>query len=268
MGKDEEGGYRVEVPDEALKDALESVSKYDRKNPKPGSEEIETVVEVEVGADDSDDEQEILAVDAGQLEGLASDLEQARQEAKDNHEKMLRVAADADNIRKRALKEREEAIKFGRENLLQDILPVIDNMERTLAHVPKKDVNPSLDALRQGVEMVLKLLTNVMEKHDVRAFDSLGEPFDPKRHEALSRLESAEAAPNTIVDEAHRGYMLHDRLLRAALVTVACSPITDEIDKEDSNCPEGAEKPSPSEPEPHEGETGTNEDKGGDDTTE
>jgi hypothetical protein len=92
--------------------------------------------------------------------------------------------------------------------------------------------------------------------------------FDPKRHEALSRLESAEAEPNTIVDEAHRGYLLHDRLLRAALVTVACAPVAGEIDKEDRNCPEDKGSPSPSEPEPAAGETETDEGEGGEDTTE
>jgi molecular chaperone GrpE len=137
---------------------------------------------------------------------------------------MLRVAADADNLRKRALKERDEAIKFSQEGLFRDVLPVLDNLERTLAHIPKESTDPALKTLTEGVGMVLRQLTDVLAKHNLRGFSALGEPFDPNRHEAISQMPSADHPPGTVMTMLHRGYTLHERLLRPALVVVAQAP--------------------------------------------
>jgi molecular chaperone GrpE len=233
MGKDDERGYQAEIPEDALAEALQSVEKYGQGDSQTqagaasgegGQDDGETVVEVEVEPEPPG-EAPAEPGEAGTEELVAqlrTDLDKARGEAAAAQEKMLRVAAEADNLRKRTIKERNDAIRYGQENLLRDILPVIDNLERSLAHLPPGGQNEALDALRQGVEMVLKQFLGVLDKHDVRPFDSVGQPFDPKRHEALSRQETDAAEPGTVLSEAHRGYLLHDRLLRPALVTVAC----------------------------------------------
>lgn len=245
MGKEEDSGYRAEIPDDALTQALESIENIERskeknRSPVPSEQdeedELEAVVQVEIEDQDAQDDP--------QAAQLRIDLEKARREAAETHEKMLRVAADADNIRKRALKERDEAIRFGQEGLLRDLLPVADNLERTLAHVPPKGDDPALDALRQGVEMVLRQFLSIIDSHGVKPLESLGKPFDPKCHEALSREPTDEAEPGTVLTEMHRGYMLSDRLLRPALVTVACA--TDPEGDQAPGCRDGdqsAEQP-------------------------
>ncbi len=238
MGKEPESGYQAEIPDEALSEALESVSKYDRqKDEKRPAEDIETLVQVEIGPEDVES-----GGDDSIVEQLKADLAKARQEAEETRDKMLRVAADADNIRKRALRERQEAIKFGLEGLLRELLPVIDNLQRTLAHVPQQGEDPALDALRQGVEMILQQFLNVLDTYDVKTFDSNGGQFDPKRHEAIGRKETDEAEPGTILSEMHCGYMLHDRLLRPALVTVACAPTAEADDDNEDDADDADEK--------------------------
>ncbi len=236
MAKDDERGYQAEIPEDALAEALQSVEKYGQGERQPqagppadggedgGEDDGETVVEVEVepGPEGDAPAEHAAAGTEAMVAQLRSDLDKARGDAAAAQEKMLRVAAEADNLRKRTIKERNDAIRYGQENLLRDILPVIDNLERSLSHLPPGGQNEALDALRQGVEMVLKQFLGVLDKYDVRPFDSIGQAFDPKRHEALSRQETDAAAPGTVLSEAHRGYLLHDRLLRPALVTVAC----------------------------------------------
>lgn len=231
MGKEDDSGYRAEIPDDAFAEALQSVEKIERTKSKkpadvPGTEEeeeIEAVVQVEI--EDQD------AAAGPQLDQLRADLEKARTDATQAHDRMLRVAADADNIRKRALKERDDAIRFGQEGLLRDLLPVADNLERTLEHVPPKGDDPALDALRQGVEMVLRQFLTILESHNVKPIQSVGQTFDPKSHEALSREETDEAEPGTVLKEMHKGYTLADRLLRPALVTVACAASSGQADE-------------------------------------
>jgi molecular chaperone GrpE len=206
--KDKKQGYKVSISEEAVAEALESVSKYENES-KAEKEEAVTVEE----------EDPTASPDAEN--SLKSQMETAEQKAKDAHERMLRVAADADNIRKRAIKERNDAIKYGQENMLRDFLPVIDNLDRSLVHVPKDSDDPALETLRQGVEMVRHQFVTVLEEYNVKGFDSVGKAFDPALHEAISRQPDEHAEPDTILSEMHRGYMLHDRLLRPALVVVA-----------------------------------------------
>lgn len=230
MGKEDKAGFKADIPNDALAEALKSVEKY-VDGDMPEEDQNEPMVRVEV--EDTADEVEVI--DSDELASLKRELEKAREEAAGLKDRMYRVAADADNIRKRALKEREEGLRFGQEGLLRDLLPVVDNLERTLAHVPKQTDDPAFASLRQGVEMVLKQFLSIIENQGVKSFDSAGEMFDPKLHEALSRKETSEAEPGSILSEMHRGFMLHDRLLRPALVVVACSPENKE-GQEDEAC--------------------------------
>ena len=138
------------------------------------------------------------------------------QKLKDEHELRVRAAADMENYRKRITKEREDTAKFGQERLVKNLLPVLDNLERALD--PKNSADPT--ALRQGVEMTRRLFEKTLGDIGVTGFSAVGKPFDPACHEAMQAVESDEA-PGTVVAEMVRGFMMHDRLIRPAMVFVA-----------------------------------------------
>jgi molecular chaperone GrpE len=113
-------------------------------------------------------------------------------------------------------REKADALRFACEPLIRELLPVVDNLERALAH---GDGNGK--SVLEGVQLVLKSLLGILERHGVRRIEAVGEPFDPTRHEAMARVESAETEPNRVLEQHHTGYLLHERLLRPALVTVS-----------------------------------------------
>ncbi len=135
---------------------------------------------------------------------------------KDTHERLLRSAAEFDNFKKRAQREKEDTQKFGSEKLLKDFLPVMDNLERALDHAEQHDLKQVIE----GVRLVQKLFESTLAKYGVVGFSAVGKPFDPSFHEALMQEES-DLAPQTVVSEMARGYKLHDRLVRPAAVVVA-----------------------------------------------
>src|SRR6185369_14417086 len=135
---------------------------------------------------------------------------------KDTHERLLRTAAEFDNFKKRALKEKEDVQRFGIERLLKDFLPVMDNLERALEHAEQHDPRQVIE----GIRLVQKLFENTLAKHGVVGFSAVGKPFDPGLHEALMQQDS-EAPPGTVVSEMAKGYKLNDRLIRPAAVVVA-----------------------------------------------
>ncbi|HOX44232.1 MAG TPA: nucleotide exchange factor GrpE [Myxococcota bacterium] len=223
MGREDKKGFEVQIPADLAED-LCGVSPH-----APGPADEETVVAVEVGSPPPAGAGDGPAADgapadAGRLRALQEELDQARAAATEAKERMLRVAADADNIRKRAQREKQEALKYGLEGIAKDLLPIVDNLDRTLAHVPKDSADQALAALREGVEMVLRQFLDSLARHQVVAFGAQGQPFDPARHEAISQKESRDVPPGTVVEELHRGFMLSDRLLRPALVVVAKAP--------------------------------------------
>ncbi|MDH4099381.1 MAG: nucleotide exchange factor GrpE [Nitrospirota bacterium] len=137
-------------------------------------------------------------------------------------ERYVRLSADFDNYRKRMTREREEARKYALEGFIKDLLPVIDNLERAIAHAsssPGDEGNAS--GLLAGVEMTLKQFKGVLEKVGAREMASVGVPFDPSCHEAVAHVESSEHENNVIIQEFQKGYYLADRVLRPAMVSVA-----------------------------------------------
>jgi molecular chaperone GrpE len=158
---------------------------------------------------------------AAEVANLRRELEAKDAEAKQNYDRFLRQAAELDNFKKRAAKEKEEAIRFGNERLLKDLLPVLDDLERAVSYAEGGgDGKPLLD----GVQLVLRGFLDVLAKHGVKQISAHGEPFDPQKHEALAQVETEEFSPNTVVEEHHKGYFLFDRLLRPALVSTAKQP--------------------------------------------
>jgi molecular chaperone GrpE len=165
--------------------------------------------------------------DVGQQElaELREKLDAKEKEAKEHYERYLRQVAEVDNFKKRINREKEDAIRYANENLIKDILPVMDNLERAIAHAQG---GGNGKPLVEGVEMVLRGLLDVFGKHGVVQVPAVGEVFDPGKHEAMAQVESSQYEPNTVVDEHHRGYLLRDRLLRPALVTIAKAPAVKE----------------------------------------
>ena len=165
--------------------------------------------------------------DEGQLEVVVDEsdklrekLEALEKEKKETYDRLLRTAADLDNFRKRSRKDADDARLKAKEEALAAILPGIDNLERAVA----AGSAGSVEALLEGVKLVLRQFQTALERVDVRAFDSVGQAFDPTRHEAIAQVETDAQPPGTIVTEMQRGYLSGGRLLRPALVTVAKSP--------------------------------------------
>ena len=134
-------------------------------------------------------------------------------------DQLLRLRADFDNYRKRTARETERTRKMAAEDLIRDLLPVLDNLDRALAHAS----DPS-EGLAQGVEMVFKQLSDVLAARGVEAIPAVGEPFDPNVHEALSQQPSPDLPAHTVMTEWQRGYRIGDNVLRPAKVVVSGGP--------------------------------------------
>lgn len=222
----DKGNFSTEIDDDVIKQALKAVE----KRSKGDSAEGEAEAPAEEGAEAAAPEASAAASDAKdqEIESLKAQLELSMgrgrdmmQKLKDEHEKMLRAAADLENYKKRAQKEKEEVQKFGSEKLLKDLLPVFDNFDRALEHANSAS---DFDSFKKGVQMIRKQFEDSLGKHGVRAFSAKGEVFDPTRHEAMSAAETTDMPPNHVFSEVLRGFTLNDRLVRPALVVVSRAP--------------------------------------------
>jgi molecular chaperone GrpE len=171
------------------------------------------------------EDQQAEAPEIDRISALEAELTDLRQqlvakegEAKDNYDRFVRQTAELDNFKKRASREREDGIRFANEVLIKDLLPIVDNLERAVAHASG---GGNGKPLIEGVEMVLKGFLDVLSKHGVSQIVAIGQSFDPAKHEAMAQLDSEDHPPNSVIDEHQRGYYYRDRLLRPALVTIA-----------------------------------------------
>jgi molecular chaperone GrpE len=146
-------------------------------------------------------------------EALREELEQLR----DRH---VRLQADFENHRRRALKERQEAFQYGHENLVKDLLGTVDNLDRAIEHASHSG-GGDFESMLQGVELVRRELLAALAKHGVEEIEAQGKPFDPTVHEAMAQQEDDSVPPNTVVQVFQKGYQLRDRLLRPARVVVS-----------------------------------------------
>lgn len=157
--------------------------------------------------------------------GLNQALAAKTEEAQALHDKHLRLAAEFENYKRLAQKDQRDYARFASESLLKELLPIVDNLERAIKaakEAPKEGAKA--DSLIEGVELTLKQFMDLLAKAGVRQIASVGEQFDPARHQAVARVESPGAPDNTVVEEFQKGYLLHERMLRAAMVTVASAP--------------------------------------------
>lgn len=152
---------------------------------------------------------------------LAARLEEAEQKLDSYRDQALRAQAEAENTRRRAGRDVENAHKYALEKFTSDLLPVLDSLEKA---VEAASGAQGAESIAEGVELSLKLFLSVLEKHGIERIDPTGEPFDPQLHEAMTMVPSDVAEPNSVLDVMQRGYLLNGRLVRAAKVIVARAP--------------------------------------------
>ena len=156
---------------------------------------------------------------AADIDGLRAQLEVAQQEAAEARDQMMRAVAEAQNARRRAEKDVSSARLFALERFVQDLVPVIDNLERALESMPAEAGSAS--TVLEGVQLTLKSFLDVLARFNVEQLNPVGEPFDPKFHQAISMLESPDVEPGSVLNVVQKGYTLNGRLVRAAMVVVS-----------------------------------------------
>jgi molecular chaperone GrpE len=151
----------------------------------------------------------------GQLATLAAAFESAKEQS-------LRSQADAQNARRRAEQDIEKAHKFGLEKMVNDLLPVVDNLERALASIDQS--NEAMTSIVEGIQLTHKSFVDALARHQVVVVNPEGEPFDPNLHQAVSAVPNADVEPNSVLNVFQKGYTLHGRLVRPAMVVVSKAP--------------------------------------------
>jgi len=168
-----------------------------------------------------------------QLKEMQAMLEAKEKEAKETYDRLLRVSADFENYKKRSARELEDFRKYANQTLLKEMLSVVDNLELAINssnHRKKADKN-----LMEGLNLTLNEILRVFEKFDVKPIEAQGQKFDPAFHEAVMREETDDFPENTVVSEFQKGYLIHDRLLRPAMVVVAAPKTPREDNKPDKS---------------------------------
>ena len=189
---------------------------------RPGDRDDVQDEEINTGASDASAQQE------GAPEAASADpdarLAAAEAKAAENWDRYLRAAAELDNVRKRAVRDVENARKYALENFSRDLLAVRDSLEMGIDAAQNAGESADAGALLEGSEATLKLLSQTMERFGVEMLDPIGEPFDPEFHEAMTMQPSADAEPGSILTVVQKGFTLNGRLLRPARVVVAAEP--------------------------------------------
>lgn len=191
---------------------------------KTGTENSDRTAQSAAGADAVSPESQVAdesgaesAVDMD-LQDMGQALAAADQELALHREAMLRMQAEMDNLRKRLMRDLEKSRKFALEGVMKDLLQVRDTLERGLQMV---DETTSVESLIAGKELTLKMLSKVMADHGLEVVDPAGEPFNPEFHEAVTLVPASNLPENTVVEVLQKGFKLHDRLLRPAMVVVS-----------------------------------------------
>lgn len=195
------------------------------ENQDQSEESTQANIQTPQASPDGDTETQIA--DEGQ--DPAGRLQAAQQQAQESYDRLLRVSAEFDNYKKRTAREMQDVIKYANEKILKELLTVVDNLERAIeaAGVDRTDDDP----LVKGIHLTLSEVVKILDRHKVKPVKALGEPFDPTYHQAMMQEEVEDQAPNTVVREMQKGYVIHDRLLRPAMVVV--SKVKQDVDSQD-----------------------------------
>ncbi len=225
-GSEDSGTYELDLNqdsesrvDDLMRDALAAVEAVEEKKLKKKISREDSSLDTDMAGEKEGTaaatvealEPEVILEDEESGDGP----EQADAEKEELRNRLMRTLADFDNYRKRSEKEKEAQKRYAVSDTLKDFLPVADNLERALASAG------SVDELKKGVDMILRQLGETMKRWGVVPVKAVGEPFDPAVHEAVAREDSSEIDVPTVTGELQRGYMIHDRLLRPAMVSVA-----------------------------------------------
>jgi molecular chaperone GrpE len=164
-------------------------------------------------------DKEVMVEDTGS-DTKEEEANKVKQELEEMRDKYIRLYAEFDNYKRKVQKDREELIKYSNESLLEDLLPVLDNIEMALKHANTPSTD-NIEALRQGVENTLREMQRTLEKYGVVPIEAEGKEFDPACHHAMSQVERDDIQDNMVVEEFRKGYMLREKVLRPSLVVVS-----------------------------------------------
>lgn len=208
----EQGTSETKSDSELIDEVLEQVDESN-ENQVDEPETDEAIVDLE------GDTEEL--VEEISLEELQKQLKQAQKKAEENWDKAVRAQAEMENLKRRTLKDLENAHKFGLEKFAKELLSVIDSLELGI-HASTSDA-PEVVALKEGSELTIKQFESVFAKFNIEAIDPIGEIFNPELHQAMTMQPSAEVEPNTVINVFQKGYVLNGRLIRPAMVVVSQS---------------------------------------------
>ncbi len=203
MSKDQQSS-EVQLEGEEIEDVLEQTSEV-------GNEETDVVDAVEL--EEAEVEAEVSVAE------LQKQLAQAEKKVTDNWDKVLRIQAEMDNLKRRTQKDLDSAHKYGLEKFAKELLNVIDSLELGIQAATSDE--PEVLKLKEGSDLTIKQFEAVFAKFNIEAIDPTGEPFNPEFHQAMSMLPSADVEPNTVINVFQKGYVLNGRLIRPAMVVVA-----------------------------------------------
>ena len=155
--------------------------------------------------------------DKNTIEILMQRLQEKEKEAAENYDKYVRAVAEMENYKKRAVRDRADSLKYGQENLIKDILPLVDNLDRAMEHACNSN---DFEAFKAGLQLIQNQLSGCLGKQGVEPIQAIGLDFDPNVHQAVLQVESPEHGHNQVVEEFEKGYLLNGRLLRPSKVSV------------------------------------------------
>jgi len=161
---------------------------------------------------------------SNQVTELQQALAAKTEECQGLNDRYLRLAAEFENYKRLAQRDQRDQIRYGSEQIFKELLPVVDSLERALKAAKHNGNNNNKESLVQGVDLTLKQLMGVLTKFGVQPVATVAQPFDPSAHHAVTSVASPQLAKNHVVEEFQRGYRLHDRILRAAMVSVSTGP--------------------------------------------
>ena len=166
---------------------------------------------------------------------LEKKVELLTQENNGLKEKNLRAYADLENYKKRVAKEKEDFLKYRNEELIQHLLPIIDHLEMALHHTSQDNGEQEKNAIKEGVELILKDLIATLKKFNLEVIQAVGKPFDPLIHHAMTQIESMDQPENTVISEFRKGYKLNDKVLRPSLVAVSKKMEKEKLDNKNED---------------------------------
>jgi len=184
-------------------------------------DQLKDMMKAKKEAEEKKDQMQQTAEQKPESDEMSLQIKAAEDEAKAHYDKFLRVMAEFENFKKRMDRERQEHAKYANQSLLHDLLPVMDDFDRVLSHIPKETIT-EVAAIADGVKITRDHFINALSRYGLTPLESaIGKPFDPTIHEAVTHIETNEHSEGTVTAEHRKGWKLYDRIIRAAMVSVA-----------------------------------------------